>query len=82
MVRSFVRPHVFFQRRAHDGSAFILIAWRQVPSTGDGGRHDKGTTDDPYWDRRFERQAGSYNVNGVRGPNFLLFGFLRGHSCS
>jgi len=31
-----------FQRFAPDSSACILIAWRQVPSICDGGRHEVG----------------------------------------
>jgi len=37
-----IRPHVFFQRRAHDGSACILIAWQQVPSIC----NEKGMTEE------------------------------------
>ncbi|SNT41573.1 IS110 family transposase, partial [Antarctobacter heliothermus] len=40
-IRCKVRPHVFFQRREHDGSACILIAWRHLPPICDVGRHDK-----------------------------------------
>lgn len=56
-LRQAVRPHVFFQRRAPDGSACILIAWRQVPSICDGGRHDERTTNDLCRDRCVEGQT-------------------------
>ncbi|MGI3210062.1 transposase [Roseovarius tibetensis] len=60
-----VRPHVFFQRHADDGSGCTLIAWRQMPSICDGGRHDKRTSNNLRRDRCIEGQP-----HGCDGPGW------------